>query len=654
MFRCSPRRAALLALLSVFIFQAGVALADETPAERQERLIAILQSEDSPSADKAITCKHLTRFGDGQAAPALAALLTDEQLAAWARIALEAIPDPAAGQALRDAATQLQGPLLIGVINSIGMRGDAQAVDLLAEKLKDGDAEVAEAAAVALGRIGNGDATRVLETFITSPGMAEAPRNVRSAVAEGCILCAEQAGDADAAVRLLEAVRSADVPVQRVLEATRGIILARKIDGIPQLIELLRSDDRGQFALGLWVARELPGREATDALVAELERLSAERQALVILALIDREDRPDVSLLADAAASGPKNIRLTAIQAMRQQGDVSCVPVLLAAALESDQEIAEAASETLMDLPGDNVDADLAKRLATAEGKTRLSLIQLAGLRGIAAAVPELRKAAEDRDNTVRAAAFQSLGDTVSFDELSWLIDRTVKARNPEELAMAGDALKAAAGRMPDRDACAARLEAAMPQAATPMKGKLLEALGAIGGDRALAAIVAAAKSPDAAVQGAAAQQLGDWMTPDAAPALLHLARNAANDGLKIRALRGYLRIARQFVVPDAERLAMYQTAMKTALRDEERRLAIDVLIRIPSPQTLTEATGHLSNPALRDSAANAAVEIAGKLAAQHPKAVADAMQRVLDSGVGDPARPKAQQLRDQARAAQQ
>jgi hypothetical protein len=143
-------------------------------------------------------------------------------------------------------------------------------------------------------------------------------------------------------------------------------------------------------------------------------------------------------------------------------------------------------------------------------------------------------------------------------------------------------------------------------------------------------------------------------MTADAAPALLNLARNAANEGLKIRALRGYLRIARQFVVPDDERLVMYQTALKTALRDDERRLAIEVLIRIPSAQTLSDATGHLSNPALRDAAANAAVSIAAKLAAEHPKAVAEAMQKVLDSGVGDPVKPRAQELRDQARAALQ
>ena len=143
-------------------------------------------------------------------------------------------------------------------------------------------------------------------------------------------------------------------------------------------------------------------------------------------------------------------------------------------------------------------------------------------------------------------------------------------------------------------------------------------------------------------------------MTPDAAPALLQMARSAADNSLKVRALRGYLRVARQLVVPDDERLAMYQAAMAAARRDEERQLALDVLIRIPSVQTLTEATKRLAEPALRDAAAKAAVAIAAKLAADNPKAVAESMQKVLDSGVGDPVKAKAQDLRDKAKAAAQ
>ena len=219
MYRHLARWAACLAAaLAAFVFQPIGLAAELPPLKSQKELIAVLTSPDSAPGDKAITCKQLMRIGTAEAVPALAALLTDEQLAAWARIALEAIPDPAADEALREAASRLQGRLLVGVVTSIGMRRDAKAVDLLSKKLTDADAEVAAAAAVALGRIGDGAATGALEQFLKGPAVAGAPPKVRSAVAEGCILCAEQSnrsGDAATAIRLFEAIRNADVPQQR-------------------------------------------------------------------------------------------------------------------------------------------------------------------------------------------------------------------------------------------------------------------------------------------------------------------------------------------------------------------------------------------------------------------------------------------------------
>ena len=92
--------------------------------------------------------------GSDAAVPALAKLLADEKLASWARIPLEVIPGAAADEALRKAIDTTQGKLLVGVINSSGVRRDNKAVDPLAAKLTDKDAEVASAAAVALGNIG--------------------------------------------------------------------------------------------------------------------------------------------------------------------------------------------------------------------------------------------------------------------------------------------------------------------------------------------------------------------------------------------------------------------------------------------------------------------------------------------------------------------
>ena len=127
----------------------------------------MLQS-DAPAAEKAITCKQLAIYGTADAVPALASLLENAELASWARIALEAIPDPSADAALRDALGKVDGRLLIGVMNSIGVRRDAAAVGGLAEKLKATDADVASAAAAALGYIGDAEATKTLETSLAS------------------------------------------------------------------------------------------------------------------------------------------------------------------------------------------------------------------------------------------------------------------------------------------------------------------------------------------------------------------------------------------------------------------------------------------------------------------------------------------------------
>src|SRR5439155_4519448 len=66
----------------------------------------------------------------------------------------------------------------------------------------------------------------------------------RSAVAQGCILCGEtfmeQKKSSDA-VKIYDVVRHAELPQQRILEATRGAILARGSAGLPLLMEQLAS-----------------------------------------------------------------------------------------------------------------------------------------------------------------------------------------------------------------------------------------------------------------------------------------------------------------------------------------------------------------------------------------------------------------------------
>jgi len=91
---------------------------------------------------------------------------------------------------------------------------------------------------------------------------------------------------------------------------------------------------------------------------------------------------------------------------------------------------------------------------------------------------------------------------------------------------------------------------------------------------------------------------------------------------------------------------------METAKRDVDKQAALEILSRIPSAKTLKMAVSYVDHAGLKDAAAAAAVKIAEKLVGRQPKAVAQAMQKVVDAKVGGNPGSRAQQLLDQAHAA--
>jgi HEAT repeat protein len=600
----------LAALIVIAAASARAADGPNTSPEIEKEQLAILHS-DAPAADKAIACKRLAIDGSSAAVPDLAKLLPDPQLSSWARIALEAIPGAEADEALRKAAESLDGRLLVGTLNSIGVRRDASAVDLLTARLQDKDAEAASAAAVALGRIGNADATKSLRAALVT-----SPVKVRSAVAEGCVLCAERlqaAGKSAEAAEIYDEVRKADVPKQRLIEATRGAILARGNEGIPLLLEQFRSPDKGLFQLALGTAREFPGGEVDQALATEMTRATPDRAALIIQAMADRPETVVLTAVLQAAGQGPKQVRLSAIGALGRVGDASCLATLLEASVDADADLAQTAKAALGGLPSEKVDAQIVALLPNAQGKSYPLLIELVGQRRIDA-VPLLLKALDSSDKSVRSAALTALGETVALKNLSVLISQVVTPKHPEDAAVAQQALKAASVRMPDREACAEELTLALGRAPAATKDVLLEILGDVGGTKALATLAAAAKSNDPQLQDTGSRLLGKWNSVDAAPVLLDLAKTAPEAKYQIRALRGYIGLARKFAMPDQQRVEMCQKALDASRQSAEQKLVLDVLALYPSKEALTLAIKVMQVPALKDEATQATLVIAQKL----------------------------------------
>ena len=365
--------------------------------------------------------------------------------------------------------------------------------------------------------------------------------------------------------------------------------------------------------MGLSTARELTGSEVTAALVAELERATPQRQALLIHVLADRGDATALPAVLRTASRGAEKSRIAALAAVSRLGDFSCISTLLEIATDDQAAMAAAAKDTLAALPGESVDRDLVARLDQARGQRHLVLIELAGRRRLAA-LPALLRAADDSDAEVRAAALTALAAIVDLSQLDILLDRVVNPLHAEDSPAALAALHTACVRMPDRDACAERLIAALKQAPVSATGSILRILIAMGGPQALQAVASAARDAQPELRDIGTQLLGEWMSVDAGPVLLELARSAEGGKYQIRALRGYIRLARQFSIPEGERAAMCRAALQIAQRDTERKLVLEVLERHPCVDMLDVAVEAAEIPSLKDDAVATSFAIARKL----------------------------------------
>ena len=200
------------------IDEAAVTTRNDLAARKdlESRLLAVLRSS-APRDARDYACRQLRTIGTAASVPTLEALLADPDLSHMARYALERIPAHEAGQALERQLRKLNGNVKIGVISSLGTRGEG--VSLLKPLLQDPDEAVARAAAIALGRIASSDASKALASAKPRPALVPV-------IADASMACAEKllaAGHAKEAKAIYQRLLKSNPPELIRLSAERGV-----------------------------------------------------------------------------------------------------------------------------------------------------------------------------------------------------------------------------------------------------------------------------------------------------------------------------------------------------------------------------------------------------------------------------------------------
>jgi len=423
----------IILLMMVLAAFCAVAKLDKDTLVNEDKLIEVITKTDTSDNDRITACQNLGWYGTKKAIAPLSALLNNEKphLRHAARYGLEMIPDPAVEALFCKMAGELKGPALVGVLQSMGNRGNAKSVAILKGRMNDSDKNVAGAALQSLGKLAIPEAIAALKG-----SLGKCPRVTEAYfVAAGRIAAADPA-KAAACYADIRSTKENVTATQR-LAALRGEIVTADDAGLKLWADALASSDNDTVNVALRSVLDVPkGVKATKAFAAALAKMPAQ-QTLLAPVLGQRGDKAASPALVDLAnGKGAKDMagRLAAAAALAALKDPTGIAPLMVLAKNADKSVADAAKNELTGFAGKAADDAVLAMMADADPATRLAGIDMAMRRRMSAAVPSLGKLTKDSDAKVVADAVKGLGSLGTDKEIPALL--TVLKKKPDEASI--------------------------------------------------------------------------------------------------------------------------------------------------------------------------------------------------------------------------
>jgi len=599
----------------------------------------VLESDAQYDA-KQFACRQLALTATAEQIPALAKHLTDEQMSHIALYALRHIDDPEVDKALLSAMEKASGRAKLGIINALGNRRSAAAIEPLGKLVVSGDHDVALEAVKALGRIGAESSVGILQK-----ALAQSDHSSADVAADACLACGE---------RLLEIGRkgpAADLYGAVLSSPSRGYVRAAALRGLAEVlgdkaesyvVEALKSDDEDLYGMAAVIVRDTPSRSGAEAMSRGLAGLRPEVQALLINTLAGRSDGAGVGMIKDACDSRNAAVRSAALGALGKVGDETCIALLIKHAGADSGGEGAAATESLATLKGAKVNSALVAELKRGDNAGKAVVCRALLERNAVEAAPALVEAAKTGVGPVRTEALKALRELAGKSEIPALVD-LIFVVEPSQADEVGKALSSVARRHSVHRECTETILSKYKGARNDgQRVALLMTLGGLGHDLALPILRESLKDDNSEVRYAAIKALSVWPSAAVAGDLVKVVESTDNRTHRILALRGYVDLIDSASLPADQKLDHYRRAMQLADQDAEKKKVLSVLGTLDTLGAFQMAAALVDDAALKNEAALAACVIAEKIYTTQGRQIKGDLEKIVAADLSDSTREQA------------
>jgi len=558
---------------------------------------------------------RLQQAGGPECLDPLSRLLSDRKLAEPAVQALLAIRTPGTDRALLKALGQPKGPDKVTVLKALGELRSREATGRVVPYASSQDLKIREAALFALANIGDPRT----EFLLSRIDIASSPWEKVSAASRYLLFAQRllENGQKDDALRVSRSLLEKCTGSEESQVRCAALTLMTRVLGnnaLSSLVEAMDSPDPAFRERALDLAPEIGGEDATGLWIAKAEEVFADARAQIIRMLGRRGDTAALDLIKDGLKSNDKAVRVAAIEAAARLGEDGVAIDLAPLWQTAEEEEAEALKKAFLSFPAGKALPEAVKSFDAASPQAKAAIIDILGQRNAREHAGIVLAAARDENESIRKSALAALGAVVREEDLPQMISLLQTATEPSAIAPLQDALVASAVKIADPEKRADLIIENLEKAQGQKRVNLLRPLSRIGGENALRTVIAEAQSPDPQVRTIAVYTLANWTEFPASEELLKIARaeaSAVSRKFVYLALQGYIRLVTESGNSAEQKLAFIRNAMVIAREPAETNLVLDALGKIRSGESLSTIAGFLEDPALKNKAAQAAVECA-------------------------------------------